>query len=95
MAKKCHDGARRQRGAGRCRDQLHYKGDIYLDLAGDRRLSSGAPSRNRSEMAGVEAHLAEPADTASLRGKKRRAKTDRADARHLRELLAGGRLPES
>src|SRR5688500_17051027 len=26
---------------------------------------------------------------------KRRAKTDRTDARHLRELLAGGRLPES
>jgi transposase len=29
------------------------------------------------------------------RGPKRRAKTDRTDARHLRELLAGGRLPES
>jgi transposase len=47
------------------------------------------------EAAGVQAHLAEPADTAALRGKKRRAKTDRADARHLRELLAEGRLPES
>jgi transposase len=30
-----------------------------------------------------------------LRGPKRRAKTDRADARHLRELLMIGRLPES
>jgi transposase len=47
------------------------------------------------EAAGVEAHLAEPADTAAARGNKRRAKTDRADARHLRELLAGERLPES
>src|SRR3712207_9177021 len=37
----------------------------------------------------------EPADTAAARGPKRRAKTDRTDARHLRELLAGGRLPES
>jgi transposase len=45
--------------------------------------------------AGIEAHLAEPADTAAARGPKRRAKTDRTDARHLRELLAGGRLPEA
>src|SRR3954465_7545525 len=45
--------------------------------------------------AGIEAHLAEPADTAAARGPKRRAKTDRTDARHLRELLAGDRLPES
>ena len=47
------------------------------------------------ERAGVEAHLAEPADTATLRGRKKRAKTDRADARHLRTLLFEDRLPES
>jgi transposase len=47
------------------------------------------------ERAGVEAHMAEPADTAALRGKKRRAKTDRTDARHLRELLCEHRLPEA
>lgn len=47
------------------------------------------------QAAGIEAHLAEPADTASQRGRKRRAKTDRLDARHLRELLMTGRLPES
>jgi hypothetical protein len=40
------------------------------------------------------AHLAEPAETANLRGRKKRAKTDRADARHLRDLLLAGRLPE-
>lgn len=45
--------------------------------------------------AGVEPHLAEPADTATQRGRKKRAKTDRADARLQRELLAGNRLPES
>lgn len=45
--------------------------------------------------AGFETHLAEPADTATLRGKKKRAKTDKADARHERELLEQGRLPES
>jgi transposase len=44
--------------------------------------------------AGVEPHLAEPADTSTLRGPKRRAKTDKADARLLRELLAAGRVPE-
>jgi transposase len=47
------------------------------------------------QAAGLTAHLAEPADTATLRGRKRRAKTDRADARHLRELLEQDRLPES
>jgi transposase len=47
------------------------------------------------ERAGIEAHLAEPADTATLRGRKKRAKTDRADARHLRELLTERRIPES
>jgi transposase len=44
--------------------------------------------------AGVGVHLAEPADTATLRGRKRRAKTDRADARLQRTLLAQDRLPE-
>jgi transposase len=44
--------------------------------------------------AGVAAHVAEPAETAFARGPKKRAKTDRADARHLRQLLAEGRLPE-
>jgi transposase len=47
------------------------------------------------EAAGHTAHLAEPAETAGLRGPKKRAKSDRADARHLRELLGQGRLPES
>lgn len=44
---------------------------------------------------GAEVHLAEPAETRALRGPKRRAKTDRADARHVRELLQQGRVPES
>jgi transposase len=47
------------------------------------------------DRAGIEARLAEPADTKALKGRKRRAKTDRLDARHLRELLMIGRLPES
>jgi transposase len=45
--------------------------------------------------AGAVAHLAEPVETSALRGKKRRAKTDREDGRWLRELLCEGRLPEA
>jgi transposase len=44
---------------------------------------------------GAGVHLAEPAETAARRGTKKRAKSDRADARDLRELLMVGRLPES
>jgi transposase len=44
---------------------------------------------------GAVVHLAEPAETAARRGSKKRAKNDRADARHLRELLMVCRLPES
>jgi len=43
--------------------------------------------------AGVVAHLAEPADTAAARGRKKHAKTDRRDARLIRELLEQDRLP--
>lgn len=41
------------------------------------------------------AHLAEPVETSALQGRRRRAKTDRADARWLRDLLVQGRLPEA
>src|SRR5690348_9060433 len=44
--------------------------------------------------AGVEPHLAEPAETSVLRGPKGRAKTDKADAQLLRQLLADDRAPE-
>src|SRR3954449_9057903 len=44
---------------------------------------------------GAAVHLAEPAETAARRGTKKRAKSDRADARHLRELVMVGRLPGS
>lgn len=47
------------------------------------------------ERAGAEAQLAEPAETRALRGPKRRAKTDLADARHLRELLERDGIPRS
>ena len=44
--------------------------------------------------AGAAAHLAEPAGTAFARGRKRHAKTGKTGCRHLRTLLAEGRLPE-
>lgn len=47
------------------------------------------------QQAGIEIHVAEPAQAAALRGPKRQAKTDRLDARHLRTLLAAGQIPES
>jgi transposase len=45
--------------------------------------------------AGVRVHLGDPAEVAALRGPKKRAKTDRSDARLLRTLLLEGRFPES
>src|SRR5436190_24094976 len=47
------------------------------------------------ERAGQVAHLADPAETATKRGSKRRAKTDRADCDLQLKLLLAGELPES
>jgi transposase len=44
--------------------------------------------------AGLVPHVADPAELAAHRGRKRHAKTDRADARFIREQLQDGRLPE-
>jgi hypothetical protein len=45
--------------------------------------------------AGARVHLAEPAATRLGQDRKRRAKTDKLDARLLREMLVAERLPES
>jgi transposase len=47
------------------------------------------------QRAGITALLAEPAETAHQRGPKKRAKTDKADSRRLRTLVAEGRVPVS
>jgi transposase len=47
------------------------------------------------ERAGHRAHLADPAETAARRGRKRRAKTDNADCDLLLRLLLADELPES
>ncbi len=46
--------------------------------------------------AGVGVHVADPGEATTIgRSHKKRAKTDRVDARHLRELLEDGKVPES
>jgi transposase len=47
------------------------------------------------ERHGHRAHLADPAETAARRGRKRRAKTDNADCDLQLRLLLAGELPES
>ena len=47
------------------------------------------------ERAGHRAHLADPAETAARRGRKRRAKTDNADCDLQLRLLLAGEVPES
>jgi transposase len=81
------------------------------DRAGLRRFAAGVRGRELEvaleattgrrfvveelQAVGARVHLAEPAETAARRGTKKRAKSDRADARHRRELVTVGRLPES
>ena len=60
-----------------------------------RRARVGCLCARRWAKRGLSRSLAEPVETSALRGSKRRAKTDRADARWLRTLLAEGRLPEA
>jgi transposase len=70
-----------------------FDGQTPVDIA----LEAGTGWRyvvEEMRTAGVQPHLAEPADTSAMRGPKRRAKTDKADAQLLRELLAAGRVPE-
>jgi len=73
-------------------ERFEERGDVDFALEG---CTGWRFVAEELERVGARAHLAEPADTARERGRKQRAKTDRADARLLRELLAMGRLPES
>src|SRR5437016_3385929 len=67
-----------------CRETSPAQTRVTMDRVGMSHLAA----------AGIAVHLAEPADTAFARGRKRHAKTDKTDSRHLRMLLAEGRLPE-
>jgi transposase len=89
-----------QRGQVRPADRVHLRGwlarfagrdDVAFAVEG---CAGWRYVAEELAAAGITAHLAEPADTAARRGTKRHAKTDKTDARHLRMLLAEGRLPE-
>src|SRR4029450_10676044 len=71
----------------------HLAGRAEGHLAFEGGTGGGYVAEGRRR-AGGGRHLAEPADTAALRGRKRHAKTNRADSQHLRQLLTDGRLPE-
>jgi transposase len=82
-------------------DRLHLSGWLDRRFAGGRDVEFALEGctgwryvAEELARAGVVAHVGEPADTATLRGRKRHAKTDRTDSRHLRQLLVDGRLPE-
>jgi transposase len=89
---------RRGRIGGACREQLRewlaqFAGrDAAFALEG---CTGWRYVVEELQRAGYGAHVAEPADTQAARGPKKRAKTDRTDAGLLRELLVGGRVPES
>src|SRR5260221_14185719 len=63
---------------------------------GQRQRWDRAPGRLSGELAaaGIAPHVREPADTAFARGRKRPAKTDKTESRHLRTLPPQGRRPE-
>lgn len=82
-------------------DRAHVRAWLARRFAGradvDLAVEAGTGWRYVAEeitAAGLRAHLGEPAQTAYKRGPKRRAKTDRADARLLRDLLLKGDLPQ-
>ena len=92
----------RDREVDRRRSPRRARSACAAWLARHRRPSAASRSRWRFTgrrwpelaAAGIAAHMGQPADTAAARGRKRHAKTDKTDSRHLRALLAKGRLPE-
>ena len=95
------DTGRWERGQIRPADRVHLAGWLARRFAGGNRVDFAVEGCTgwryvveELARAGCVAHLADPAETAAARGRKRRAKTDRADARLERELLVDGRLPE-
>jgi transposase len=72
--------------------EFHHRDDVAMALEG---CTGWRYVAEELAQAGVEDHLADPAEVQTRRGKKRRAKTDRSDCRLMRELLARHELPES
>ena len=81
-------------------DREHFRGWLgrYITAGREDRLAFEACTGWRYvaeeiARAGATAILAEPADTAATRGRKKRAKTDKADARLLRVLAERDQVP--
>lgn len=83
--------ADREHFAGWLERRFAGRGDVEFALEG---CTGWRYVAEELAAAGAVAHVGEPADTSALRGRKRHAKTDRADAQHLRQLLVDRRLPE-
>jgi transposase len=87
------------RGQVRPADREHLRQWLarFAGQDGDLAMEGGTGWRYVAEetaAAGLRPHVADPAELAGHRGRKRHAKTDRADARFIREQLQEGRLPE-
>ena len=87
------------RGQVRPADREHLRAWLaqFAGLAGDLAMEGCTGWRYVAEevaAAGLRPRLADPAELAGQRGRRRHAKTDRADARFMREQLQAGRLPE-
>jgi transposase len=87
------------RGQVRPADREHLRAWLarFAGRDGDLAMEGGTGWRyvaGEVAAAGLVPHVADPAELAGHRGRKRHAKTDRADARFIREQLQDGRLPE-
>lgn len=97
----CSETGEVRRGQIRPADRPHLRDWLSRYLEGESELAVEGCTGWRYvieefERAGCrKIHMAEPAEAAERKGPKHRAKTDWADARHLRELLEQGRIPES
>ena len=67
------------------------RGEVHLGMEG---CTGWRYVAEEVTAAGFSAHIGDPAEIAARRGSKRRAKTDRADARLQRDLLARGEFPD-
>src|SRR6266511_5711499 len=95
-AVRCHEGGSLPRLASRCASGWRASTLCTMFILRSRGRTTGWRFvAEEVARAGYRAHLADPAETAVKRGRKRRAKTDRADCDLLLRLLAARELPES